>query len=360
MFSFRPPSVISPFVPKTSKPLVLKPLSFKHKTHPTTFVKKPSLWIGSSFEQEIYGFVDLITAYEKPQRKQLIEQIIAIIQTECGFETLLFGSVAQELDLPDSDIDFAVVFGLSSKESKRKVLSVVKRALIKRMGISSKDNIIIPATIPVLKIIDLPYKIDIICNTRQETNNQIQNVADQVKSNPFVKPLVIVLKQFLRSRNLHMVYEGGMGSYCLVLLTSCFLRIHDQIYHGTDNPFLGICAIVYDLFHFFGTIFDYNQLGLSLSLPNVVFNKLESEYYDKKSPFMLCLIDVDKKDVAKRTFKIEHISSAFRDAFEALSNPNHVSNYGFLGSIMTIDKMQKNKRSKGQGYSKAKRFKTSR
>ena len=178
----------------------------------------------------------------------------------------------------------------------------------------------------------------------------------EIKSHVFVKPLVIMLKQFLRSRSLHMVYEGGMGSYCLVLLVSCFLRIRDQIYNGTNNPFLGICAVVYDLFHFFGTIFDYHQLGLSLLMPNVVFNKLETEYYDKKNAFHLCIIDVDKNDVAKRTFKIEIISSAFRDAFEKLSNPKTLEKYGFLGSIMSLDTLKRKrhgtrKRSKKARYS---------
>jgi DNA polymerase sigma len=41
---------------------------------------------------------------------------------------------------------------------------------------------------------------------------------------PQLTPLALVLKQFLKDRNMHAAYTGGLSSYCLVLLVVAFLQ----------------------------------------------------------------------------------------------------------------------------------------
>jgi len=41
---------------------------------------------------------------------------------------------------------------------------------------------------------------------------------------PQLTPLALVLKQFLKNRNMHTAYTGGLSSYCLVLLVVAFLQ----------------------------------------------------------------------------------------------------------------------------------------
>lgn len=42
---------------------------------------------------------------------------------------------------------------------------------------------------------------------------------------PTLPPLVFVLKQFLSQAGLNKVYEGGISSYSLILLTVNFLQV---------------------------------------------------------------------------------------------------------------------------------------
>lgn len=42
---------------------------------------------------------------------------------------------------------------------------------------------------------------------------------------PVLRPLVLVLKQFLLQRDLNEAYTGGISSYCLLLMVYSFLQV---------------------------------------------------------------------------------------------------------------------------------------
>jgi len=52
----------------------------------------------------------------------------------------------------------------------------------------------------------------------------VELVRELSKQFPHLTPLALVLKQFLKERNLHAAYTGGLSSYCLVLLITTFLQ----------------------------------------------------------------------------------------------------------------------------------------
>ena len=48
---------------------------------------------------------------------------------------------------------------------------------------------------------------------------------DQIELFPCLPPLVLVLKQFLLTRELNEVFTGGISSYSLILMAISFLQV---------------------------------------------------------------------------------------------------------------------------------------
>ena len=52
---------------------------------------------------------------------------------------------------------------------------------------------------------------------------------DQIEIFPCLPPLVLVLKQFLLTRELNEVFTGGISSYSLILMAISFLQVWSMI-----------------------------------------------------------------------------------------------------------------------------------
>jgi non-canonical poly(A) RNA polymerase PAPD5/7 len=65
---------------------------------------------------------------------------------------------------------------------------------------------------------------------------------------PDLKPIVIVLKKLLHAHDLNQPYHGGLSSYSLVLMTSAFLRMFNEIKSISKN--------LLEFLNYFGSYFD--------------------------------------------------------------------------------------------------------
>lgn len=52
---------------------------------------------------------------------------------------------------------------------------------------------------------------------------------DQIELFPCLPPLVLVLKQFLLTRELNEVFTGGISSYSLILMAISFLQVWSNL-----------------------------------------------------------------------------------------------------------------------------------
>ena len=101
-----------------------------------------------------------------------------------------------------------------------------------------------------------------------------------------MRPLLLVLKCFLKSRQLNETYHGGVSSFLLTMLVTSFLQ--RQYKNGnTDNIDLGKYLI--DFFELYGTQFNYEDIGLSIRKGGKYFQKSTRgwEGWDERSRFRL-------------------------------------------------------------------------
>ncbi|KAI8901189.1 hypothetical protein BC833DRAFT_578804 [Globomyces pollinis-pini] len=118
------------------------------------------------------------------------------------------------------------------------------------------------------------------------------------------------------------------------------------------QPSIG--RILIDFFHYFGTVFDYRNNGLSPGGWNgddsiVLFSKKEKGFFDVKLPSHLVIIDPldSKNNLTYNTKLIQSISTSFRDAYETIvqkvNSEVDLSN-GLLKFIMNVSKESERKR----------------
>lgn len=215
-------------------------------TFSTTSTSYPSTGISDglmALHKEILLFSDYIapTLEELYMRNEIIFRITRVIKEQFPLaEVDVFGSYKTGLFLPTSDIDM-VVFG----EWKNLPLNHLKDALIKAC-ISDQDNIKVldKASVPIIKIFETKteLKVDISFNTINGVKSA-ELIKKFLVEFPCLRPLVMVLKQFLIQRDFNEVWTGGIGSYSLILMTVSFLQLHPRIDARSVHANLGILLI---------------------------------------------------------------------------------------------------------------------
>ena len=109
-------------------------------------------------------------------------------------KVLVFGSCATGLNLPNSDIDLCVYYP-AAKESNR-----ISNELA-RSGICSSLEPIKNAKVPIIKLQDKKTGINADLSFNRENGIYCVKLVKQLlKKYPELRPLMLVLKCFLRSR----------------------------------------------------------------------------------------------------------------------------------------------------------------
>jgi DNA polymerase sigma len=132
----------------------------------------------------------------------------------------VFGSSATDLNLPNSDIDL-LVYNPTVRELK--MIKEISSELVKK-GIPSMIEPITTSKVPIIKLEDkeTQVKVDISFN-RTNGIYCVKLVLKLLQKYPELRPLMIVLKCFLKSRNLNETYSGGVGSFLLTMMCTSYL-----------------------------------------------------------------------------------------------------------------------------------------
>ena len=220
--------------------------------------------------EEIVEFVkevDLITENKQKTFKEIIISLREIISSavKSGFELYTYGSYANGLNLPWSDIDLLIEF--TDNSDGKENLELIEKAF-KKSEKFLEANYIKSASIPVLKLFtDVSFgstKIDI---TIKDSNHFGLNCVALIKKYLVIykplKPVTLVLKQLLYKTELNDPYKGGLSSYGLILMVVSFLQslILKDLYSKIENNF---GKILIEFLRFY-TNFDYlnNQIVAS-------------------------------------------------------------------------------------------------
>ena len=307
------------------------------------FSSKP--WIHDDFKydsaieglhQEILEFYNYIspTYEENYLRNDLICRLKKLIERELPDVTVeVFGSFRTGLFLPTSDIDIVVL------KSKTPLPLNLLRQVIIRECISDHKNVIVldRATVPLIKITEstTDLKIDISFDTGK--NNGV-NSADLIKEFesvfPSLRPLVMVLKQFVLQWDYNEVYQGGISSYSLILMTMNFLQLHprvDEILANKMKENLGVLLI--EFFELYCRKFNYDRVAIRTKDGGLYLAKDEIRKKIKNccqfsigqtgrivKNSNLCIEDPldDQNDIGKGSYDVIKVEEAFRNAYLTL------------------------------------------
>jgi len=143
---------------------------------------------------------------------------------------------------------------------------------------------------------------------------------------PCMKFLLLVLKQFVKSRNLNETFHGGIGSFLLQNMLLAFLQgfykrarfeneTPDQFFNRTN---LGILLIAF--FQYFSLEHNYVTVGIDTRGAGVLKPKSLFGSWDKERPWQLCLVNPldENLDIGRNSYFIMRVRDAFEHAYREL------------------------------------------
>ena len=149
---------------------------------------------------EILDFVNFIkpTTSDVEARTQVVQKIKKVVHgVYPDAQVVVFGSCATELNLPNSDIDL-LVYNMTAREQS--MISKLTSALI----LAELPRSIEPlknAKVPIIKMQDKKTMINIdISFNRTNGVHCVKLVKSLMEKYPELKPLLFILKAFLKSR----------------------------------------------------------------------------------------------------------------------------------------------------------------
>jgi predicted nucleotidyltransferase len=291
-----------------------------------------------AYEKMVYNNLEILKKY----REQILNKIkdyIKEIMEENNFicELINYGSYETELNIEISDIDVLIKFYKKNSnniifENQYQVLSLIYNELNKKKedyNIISL-NAIYTASVPVLKIncnlknIIPEQKIKEIKNnyglnieeeilqlnfdfTFTEVSNlnepimipslEIVSYIKKVMSNyKEIKPLILLLKRYMKINKLNSSYTGGLSSYSLFLLVYAFFKSMICSGNNLGQYLLGFLEF-YSNFNF-----GICSINVNLNNPFIILNELHD-------CGMMLIDPITNLNVAKSTYKVDQIKS---------------------------------------------------
>ncbi|EDR25323.1 poly(A) RNA polymerase cid11, putative [Entamoeba dispar SAW760] len=154
--------------------------------------------------------------YEVMQR---VEQVLNQNYVDFHFRAQVYGSTDYGLCLKDGDLDICC-----TSQSGRQVNAIVLESFaecFKRNNFEIK-NVIEKAKVPIIKMIDLGTKVSIDLSFNQPVA-QIHSefFSTMIHCNKHFRIVAVLLKYWLKTRNLNCPFKGGLSSAAL-----CFMILH--------------------------------------------------------------------------------------------------------------------------------------
>lgn len=299
--------------------------------------------------EEIEDFVDYMRPLpeEKRMRQDVIERVSCLV-TELWptAKVEVFGSTATGLFLPTSDIDLVICWDLDSQpDVMQSALLALEKQIINK-GVYD-DVKVLKTSVPIVKFTDrqTAVKVDIGFKTTISTGPQsVQFIQEKMCEFVQLEYLVLVLKQFLVFHNLLESFNGGISSYCLILLIISYLQMSSKSAECRVNS---LAQNLVQFLELYGCQFNYLRTGIRVTDGGSYFSKntghSDNNSYQQYS--LLCIEDPLKaqNDVGRGCYGAMKVRDAFADAFRELRDavlpqyeriqPQHGS---ILGRILRI------------------------
>ena len=276
-------------------------------------------------------------------KKKVVEVIDRVLP---GAKVEVYGSYATGLCIPSSDLDLVCCLrskNMSLRPSFRRLANELRREkwvkLIKPIE---------TASVPIIKVMsydeELPTDISF---DAQESGvpphrgvSSVEMAKRYLAETPKLRPLVLIVKEFLSEKGLNNTYTGGLGSYCRIIMARTFLHM----YHTSpdnllpvkgaatatitraatptpsgDDPLADIGKAVLAFFKFYGTEFDYATMGISTKRGGVFYHIGDIGYYNGTAALVIEDPFDPMSNIASGVFSMWRVKAAFESAYQALT-----------------------------------------
>lgn len=306
----------------------------KYKYKSATVVEElPHLKDKKNFEDNISKLNhDLLNVYKKVSLKkeevELREEIFArfkkVLEMEFAKENEVvevqkYGSFMTGLMVGQSDIDITVLFPNEDKSEGTKykkvddVNGVLKRCfkMLLKHDLCEGEIVHIKKTkIPIIKCVDKEYqvKLDISVGVDEGVESGVF-VVEKLQEHTNLKYLCILVKYFLKRRNLSVCYTGGLSAYGQFLLALNFIQLHP----------LADCADIKDnlgtyLMEFFLFYSEFNYRCAIVDVKNIRYKTNAS-----KELFIDDPVTDDLSNVASNCTQFDRIRHIFETSYKIMA-----------------------------------------
>lgn len=292
-----------------------------------------------------------LTPAEETAAQLVLTDIKSVTQKNIRNATLtVLGSRTTGLATPLSDFDLTFSmhsdnqdFEYESTESNPRVATKKAVTILKKLEKdfrSSKilqDTELVRARVPIIQTRHRATKLRIQVQTMASYRQVQEFTAAYLNEVPSLRPLYIVLRYALEIRNLTTVFEGGLGSYPLVMMIVTALKHSGGTFAADD-----LAGQLLHVLYFYGTA-DLYKNGFSANPPRIYDKHVNSRTVtdqldtaqdpqlegindilrkrDSKKPYLLSLQDPADSfnDLGKKAYAIKHIQATFKTAHQGIS-----------------------------------------
>lgn len=261
-------------------------------------------------------------------------------------ETHVFGSSATDLYLPGSDIDMVVTSTTGDYENRSKLYQL--SSYLRNRKLAKDIEVIAKAKVPIIKFVDPSSNIHIdISFERRNGIEAAKRIRKWLDKTPGLRELVLIIKQFLRSRRLNNVHVGGLGGYSTIILCYHFLRLHPRISTNNMSILDNLGSLLIEFFELYGRNFSYDNLIIAIDPetdePKYMPKKDHAYLNSSKNPFSIVIQDPadSTNNISRSSYNLRDVKKAFGGAFQLLVDKCyqlHAASYkGRIGQLILGD-----------------------
>lgn len=157
------------------------------------------------------------------------------------------------------------------------------------------------------------------CDTGLNNTKLIKRYLDEF---PYLRPLALIIKYYLKLCYLNDTWTGGIGSYTLLVLIIFYLQRYTSSKDDKeDSKEDNLAHILTGFLDFYGNKFDYTNNVISIIDGGKYLTKVEKDWVDVDFPDRLSVEDPQNvmNDLGRSSFNIEKAKLAFQKGYELLS-----------------------------------------
>ncbi|KAG0672215.1 hypothetical protein C6P45_003690 [Maudiozyma exigua] len=275
---------------------------------------------------EINDFISYISPSkdEIESRNHTIKKLRMTVRRLWPDATLhVFGSYATDLYLPGSDIDCVVTSKAANKDHRSYLYELAR--YLKSKSIGTQIEVIAKARVPIIKFVDISSGLHIDVSFERLNGIEIAKVIrNWIDDTPGLRELVLVIKQFLKSRRLNEVHTGGLGGLSVVCLVYSFLYLHPRLRTEDIEPCDNLGVLLIDFFELYGKNFSYENVALSFQddTPKYMRKSHWRALPPSRNSMTLAIQDpLDiSNNISRSSYNVSGIKKAFSGAFNMISN----------------------------------------